>query len=87
LLKRGVTRVTNVAVIQLKHTTINYHIGRSSDPVIIPTLVEYVRVVTGQIMGWEQCSFVAVPSYTSTISLMWRMCYYKWLMLILKCLK
>ena len=48
LLERGVLRVANVAVTQLKHTRINYHISSSSDPVIIPTLVEYVGVFTGQ---------------------------------------
>ena len=45
LLERGVSRVANVAVSQLKHTRIAYHICSSSDPVIILTLVEYVRVV------------------------------------------
>jgi len=51
LLERGVSRVANVVVSQLKHTRTNYHISSSSDPVIIPTLVEYVGVVTGQNCG------------------------------------
>jgi len=48
LLKSGVSRVANVAVSQLKHSRINYHISGSSDPVIIHTLVEYVGVFTVQ---------------------------------------
>jgi len=51
LLERGISRVANVVVCQLKHTRTNYHISSSSDPVIIPTLVEYVGVVTGQSCG------------------------------------
>jgi hypothetical protein len=51
LLERGVSRVANVAVSQLKHIRINYRIGSSSDPVIIPSLVEYVGVVTVQTCG------------------------------------
>ena len=55
LLKWGVSRVTNVVVIQLKHTKINYHIGSSSDPVIIPPFVEYVKLLLGKVVGWKQC--------------------------------
>jgi len=51
LLKSGVSRVANVAVSQLKHTRIKYHIGSSSDLVIIPTLIEYLKVVTVQSCG------------------------------------
>jgi len=38
-------------VSQLKQTKINYHIISSSDPVIIPTLVEYLGPVTVQNCG------------------------------------
>jgi len=51
LLERGVSRVTNVAVSQLKHTRINCHISSSSDPVIILNLGEYIGVDTGQSCG------------------------------------
>jgi len=78
LLERGVSRVANVVVSQLKHTRINYRISSSFDPVIIPTLVEYVRVVTGQICGVKTVLLFAIPSYAITISLMWSLCYYKW---------
>jgi len=47
----GVSRVPNVAVSQLKWTKINSHISSSSDPVIIPTLVVYLEVVTAQSCG------------------------------------
>jgi hypothetical protein len=51
LLERGISRVANVAVSQLKHTRIKCHISSSSDPVIILTLREYIGVVTGQSCG------------------------------------
>jgi len=51
LLERGVSRVANVVVSQLKQAKINKNIITSFDPVIIPTLVEYLGVETGQNCG------------------------------------
>jgi len=51
LLESGVSRVANVAVSQLKQTQTNYLFGSVSDPVIMPSLVVYLEVVTAQSCG------------------------------------
>jgi len=51
LLESGVSRVANVVVSQLKQAKIYYHISSSTDPVIIPILVEYLGVETEQNCG------------------------------------
>ena len=67
LLESGVSRVANVAVSQLKQTKINYHISSSSDPVIIPTLVVYLKVVTVQSCG-ERAVFLCCNAFIYSYS-------------------
>ena len=80
------------------------HIGSSSDPVIIPTLVEYLGAATVQSCEVRTVLICCNAFYTTTIILicskycnkfwlfclivvMWSLYYYRWLMLVLKCLK
>jgi len=87
LLESGVSRVPNVAVSQLKWTKINSHISSSSDPVIIPTLVVYFEVVTAQSCGVRTVFLCCNAFLHNYFSLMWCLCYYKLLMMVLKCMK
>jgi len=97
LLKSGVSRVANVVVSQLKQTKINYHFGIPTlveylGVVIVQSCA--VRTVfvscNAFLYIYNQSDVLQILQKVSTFCfsvLMWSTCYYKWVLLVLKCIK